>query len=175
MTQHHWCKKCTSKFIQKCDLEKHIREAHEEVVYNCATCDYLTNHLKDLKNHVQKFHKDVLREFKCDLCPQKYFNMSHLNQHMNNVHLSIKHQCPDCEFSAKTKSILKIHVESIHKGIKYPCDQCDHRATQKTHLREHKSAIHSKTKYKCELCDEYETSSQGSLQIHINTSIEWKI
>ena len=40
---------------------------------------------------------------------------------INNLHLGIKFQCPDCDYEATAEGHMATHQKSVHLGIKFQC------------------------------------------------------
>ncbi|UYV67366.1 hypothetical protein LAZ67_5000374 [Cordylochernes scorpioides] len=95
-------------------------------------------------------------EYKCENCP------FHEN---NDLKISTKLQCSECNFSTNHYSSLIRH-KRIHTGTKkYECKECTYKAHQKSDVGKHRLIHERAKKYKCDSC-EYGTTNKGFLKKH---------
>ena len=61
---------------------------------------------------------------------------------INNLHLGIKFQCPDCDYEATAEGHMATHPKSVHLGIKFQCPDCDYEATMRSSLATNQKSVH---------------------------------
>ena len=81
---------------------------------------------------------------------------------INNLHLGIKFQCPDCDYEATMRSSLATNQKSVHMSIEFPCKDCDYEANITSNLERHQKSVHQGQKLQCD----YEETQKGSLATH---------
>ena len=87
---------------------------------SCKICGMNLTRKDSLKRHVQEFHKDNEKKFKCDIegCESKFKRKDHLNTHKLLIHKPSKlHKCHNCNRSFNTKSNKNKHLVNVCKGI----------------------------------------------------------
>lgn len=81
------CEKCSQKFAQKADLEKHSAIHSTELEFVCETCGEKFRWRKQLLTHARKHEKDyTLHTHLCHLCDAKYANGYGLSRHLMKKH-----------------------------------------------------------------------------------------
>ena len=76
------CSGCNFKFGSKSQLSEHRCKYH----IKCKECSYYAIHSKDLRRHFTIMHPQKLS---CDLCPHKAKNNAELQNHKNDMHMSM--------------------------------------------------------------------------------------
>lgn len=65
------------------------------------------------------------KKFKCAYqgCQKDFAFQSHMDRHVNNVHLRVMHRCSyeNCEKEYTSESNLTTHIDSVHKGVRFHC------------------------------------------------------
>ena len=96
-------------------------ERVEEKPFACQLCEkkYLSNN--ELRNHIQKHHREEYenqKDFKCSQCNKRYSTLGNLNDHMNK-HTGFKPKCPICNETFSGKPALSKHKGRKHGNV-YP-------------------------------------------------------
>ena len=81
---------------------------------------------------------------------------------INNLHLGIKFQCPDCDYEATAEGHMATHQKSVHMSIVFPCKDCDYEANITSNLERHQKSVHQGQKLQCD----YKATQKGSLATH---------
>jgi len=90
---------------------------------------------------------DNLR-FGCELCGIAFKRKSHLQEHMEGVHLKLKlHVCEQCGRSFSTRSNMRVHVRTVHlldaaNARQYACSRCNARFKVRDKLLRHERNVH---------------------------------
>lgn len=108
------CPECDRKFLQRCDLKRHLLIHSNQEPYRCQECGKGYIRRSDLVVHL-RFHKKE-RVFACPYCVDKKFCQSgDLNRHIRNVHLqSSSFGCRKCERQFSRDSALIQHEYTCH-------------------------------------------------------------
>ena len=121
-------------------------------------------HVSFVPRHITIYHTDDKKEYKCELCSQKFEVSYNLRRHFKKVHQSQSVQCNLCNKSLR-KENLPYHVRSVHNQEKtHKCEYCEKEFFYKKILREHINSLHSKDakeKYECGLCKEVFTNKSN--------------
>ena len=139
------CDVCNKTFMEKKELNRHIKHLHGEKVFHCQHCDYRATISKYLNNHMKSVHEGI--RYPCNKCDFKATQVNNLNIHVKSVHEGQRYPCKQCDYLGTTQVNLKYHVQSKHDGVTYPCEQCDYKATKKHNLKAHVYAKHSGKRY----------------------------
>ena len=155
------------KVLQRCYLREHQDRLHGKPNIKCTECDFITTHERNLIFHMQLLHTKNAKRYECDICGHKATQASHLNLHINSVHLGLKFTCIICKKEYTQKSHLNTHVTRFHKKEKrFECNVCGEKSQSKQALNMHMSAIHMKIKFPCSQCPK-QLTTQSSLNAHI--------
>ena len=96
---------------------------------------------------------EVVSEFPCNSCPEKFDSKLALQRHKKTSHRKRQQfRCEDCESVFTSNQTLKAHVQSVHEGIKKVCSLCLKPVFDLTrHIRDqHKNG--DKRDYTCDIC-----------------------
>ena len=104
------CEKCGKKFIDKTQLEEHVRDDHNSV--KCTACDKKFVDKSHLENHV---HSQETSENECEKCKKRFADKTQLEEHVRDEHRKIK--CTECEKQFKTECQLEDHNRDEHYKI----------------------------------------------------------
>ena len=171
------CTECDSMFRNiKLRLE-HFKESHPgKNIYHCTHCDYGSNYLANLKDHVNSLHEKIA--LVCDKCDfytswRKLFHCHMREEHGCHQYKS-KHfdgkplLCDNCAFTTTSKAKFEIHKYQDHNQKQFQCEKCDHRTSYKSNLKIHMREIHSELMLPCDKCD-FTTKTQQKLKHHVES------
>ena len=128
------CDLCKFKSFRGCDLRRHIKRIHNEVVqYKCdfPGCDYSAREKRSHKRHYISHSLDPLdrRPFPCNF--------------------------PDCDYRGVTQYALRRHVDRLHNPDRtaVECPLCSKRISYKCNLKEHINSVRTLEKtFHCNQC-----------------------
>ena len=109
---------CNKTFKSKKSLKTHKSPSHSSFqtiqLYECNSCDFITNSKPKLSIH-QNIHSED-KQFECQLC-HEWFNSEHvLDVHRLQTHPNKHFFCdfPDCGKSFSSNQYLKVHKNNTH-------------------------------------------------------------
>ena len=166
------CNQCEKSYRGKQELKRHIKSAHDGVVYPCDQCEYEAKLKFHLKIHIQSVHDGA--RYPCNQCGITFSHQSGLNTHQKSVHEGILYPCDVCSFWGPSNAVVLKHKKFVHAGakikckhcdktfsapasmyrhmkvhngdgLKFPCDSCNYKATQSSSLIRHKRLIHEES------------------------------
>jgi DNA-directed RNA polymerase subunit RPC12/RpoP len=149
------CPYCSFSTKRKDILDRHIREKHFGVRYNCEICKESFTQLTSLKRHANSVHNQK-KTYKCDFCDVEFPRKDNLVRHVNSVHQNLRpHVCTECGDVFKLPQHLKEHIVAIHTNQrKYICKECGFAFKLLSHLNDHVRVVHQNHRpYACEECD----------------------
>ena len=111
-------------------------------MYNDNICDLSYQSTTALCHHENTKHKET-EKFCCKDCGKQFTYKGNLKDHVNSIHLGIKHRCDQCDKEFTSLSNKTTHIKSVHNQIRYPCNMCNYQAKQKSNLNSHKKSAHS--------------------------------
>ena len=111
--------------------------------YICTQCEFVGKYYMALRNHKEKVHGEVYRQF-----PLK--------------------TCEECDFSTRFQSKMKVHQLTEHTELK-KCKFCPFETGYKKTLKRHKATEHQ-NKYDCHTCD-FKTTSKAGISSHIQSHL----
>ena len=161
----YYCNECNYATQRKSCLVNHSRTHSKEKPFKCELCDQKFSQMSSLKVHVMS-HKEG--RFGCKECDYKAVQKSDLVRHIL-THSGVKpHKCDSCEFSSATKGNLIVH-QRIHSGEKpYACTRCSYKANCSSHLTLHMRKHTGVKPYSCSECS-YQAAQRGNLYQHMLT------
>lgn len=134
---------CHWKFINRGELNAHMRCHEEQKKYLCDNCGYAAHTPYHLRRHYRTHTSE--RKFHCEYCTYKAGNITHLKRHMR-IHIGSKpFQCPYCSYSCNTHENIRKHIVETkkHEGKKmYPCRFCDFGTNSSKEFRAHLMTKH---------------------------------
>ena len=140
------CASCDFKTMQGNFLRHHMKEIHNIVVskkkickpnassivkssesnssqydlntFQCSACDDEVSS-REWKMHLNKRHSSHLTgvKVKCIYCKFETPSIIYLREHIKAVHTLLKHQCTECDYTAKFASAISIHKRNKHSYL----------------------------------------------------------
>ncbi|XP_036233120.1 PR domain zinc finger protein 5 isoform X1 [Bactrocera oleae] len=152
------CSKCEKHFSTETNLQRHIKQQHNEVNADIEPSDVLTSSPPQYEG------------FMCAHCPRKYRSKYALIKHLR-VHAVMAdrpYSCPDCEMHFKHFSELDRHDLQHHATVRpYKCDKCVKAFATKTALKIHGQVHEVKGRnFRCPECNQ-RFKFEKSLSLHI--------
>lgn len=101
------------------------------------------------------FMKKSEKQYTCDVCSKKYFNLKYFNKHVESHGVVRQYNCSKCSQSFVSRNHLKIHLNThlSDKNKYFECDVCGEKFLHR-HLFKIHSYKHSSVKpYPCTKCD----------------------
>jgi len=113
------CDKCTRKFIQPSDLNRHYLQHTGERNFTCTICGKAFPQSGHLAGHMRVHSGE--KPFKCEICPKAFKTQSTLNRHntLNRHKFIIRAKeesfiCKECGFSCDNQRIFTEHLQEEH-------------------------------------------------------------
>ena len=114
--------------------------------------------------------KKIEKKCICNYCDSSFLKKSHLQVHINRVHLKLKpFQCKDCKKCFAIKVGLQRHIDTIHlKSKPFLCEICKKYFPRNDKLKMHGKTVHMNLKpFQCEICEKW-FSEKFNLKTHVN-------
>lgn len=121
MKQHHsklitryLCKgpNCNKVFHTKQSLKRHQSEHMEGFKYQCKDCNITFKGYDKYRYHIQSIHEGERRHL-CTVCGRRFFQNTHLLDHMWLHTGEKRYKCKKCDKSYTSSSHLKKHVRRV--------------------------------------------------------------
>ncbi|XP_037875897.1 zinc finger protein 225 [Bombyx mori] len=187
------CETCGEGFVNKANLESHVRNVHHSN-HKCTECEKVYKNHTALKNHIDKDHKNLFKcpkcpevlgsrylklrhlalvhdekmlQLKCDHCPQVFTTNRVLVQHTLRVHMKEKTvTCDLCGFKMFDKEALVRHMVRHDDSRPFECDVCKKSFQRKKTLTLHKRIHTNDRRYVCKVCGKAFVQAT-SLKLHM--------
>ena len=110
---------------------------HPLVTYKCSKCTKIAPMPNSLRLHMY-YHKD--KQFKCNICNQKFVYQSKLKQHKRMHTKSKMYECfhGGCNKKYRHPQDLIRHIQ-YHQEKTFECDFCEKKFAEKRLLKRHSS------------------------------------
>ncbi|CAH1635333.1 unnamed protein product [Spodoptera littoralis] len=143
----------------KYDFNDEMEEEQQKKLYYCsyAGCASYFDRPYRLAQHFLA-HNNI-RPFPCNQpnCNKAYTNKSHLDRHMNSVHLpqekDVVYSCSQCMKPFANRQNLKRHINTVH-AVQFTCDLCKMTYKKKNQLTAHMYQHTGIKAFKCDICTE---------------------
>ena len=179
------CSDCDYKAVDKDAIKKHYNRKHESNPYKffCDMCNHVSKTGNDLNRHIRDMHEEYKGQvFKCEICSYQTYRKGTIVSHMQKKHKlgEIKQRCTyeNCTWStASTEpSWLRLHITRCHQSNEakcFECDECSYKTLTKSSLKVHKALKHNIEVhwFACNVCT-YRSKTKGMLQSHIRNNHE---
>mmetsp|Transcript_2424 Transcript_2424/g.10416 ORF Transcript_2424/g.10416 Transcript_2424/m.10416 type:complete len:453 (-) Transcript_2424:289-1647(-) len=114
--------------------------------FECKICGMHFRREYDVTRHMNGVHMKK-KDHVCKLCPRKFSQRGHLNEHVRKEHFGIGFRCelcpPDSPKVFGSRSKLKRHMDNVHLNIRrYACTVCPKQYKDATNLRDHIAKAH---------------------------------
>ena len=134
------CDKCNNKYVSRTGLRNHMMQAHDNVTFNCSTCNIDFDTKYKLFAHQRKAHSTE-KEFECQHCGLRFHAVSLRKKHEMS-HEAPQFQCSHCPKKLASVKALEIH-ERYHTGEKpFKCTMCPNEFVSKSRLFQHTRGVH---------------------------------
>uniref|UniRef100_A0A5S6QHR0 C2H2-type domain-containing protein n=1 Tax=Trichuris muris TaxID=70415 RepID=A0A5S6QHR0_TRIMR len=180
------CTMCHMSFCGRKSLANHVRLRHgtkssQAHVCRCSACSYLTKSRKRFERHCCSHRQKmtVQKTYKCKLCFYVATSKSHVNRHVNEVHL--RHRkivCQVCGKAFARKENLSLHCERFHATTaanpsRHCCNLCGQTFRFKCRLSEHLLLHNPSSPYQCHICHRL-LKSRRTLLKHLRNQHEYR-
>lgn len=131
------CETC-GKMYGSSYIAKHIATMHSTHTRNfgCNFCDMKFYDMAGLKFHI--YHEHANKVWKCNKCPMEFKKYHQLRQHRIFTHSTKVHACMECPKTYKRKSDLTEHVKRLHlQRVVLLCPRCPKQYVNRFKLRNH--------------------------------------
>ena len=172
------CEHCGKTFSKQIYLKRHIRNFHEERIFECKQCDLKFPRSGKLKEHVRNVHPSgpmgPKLKYKCDYkeCQQSFDLFTEMREHKKLDHVGdpLNYNCEDCGKGYNDKKSYKRHLASMCGKKRFPCNICGKDFGLEPTLKAHIKTVHDCIlNYACEeegCMKAY--ASPSLLKIHVN-------
>lgn len=186
------CKICKKIYSKESYVRRHIRERHNETVYECNICNKGFNSLWYVKKHQRTLHSVINNEYlysktkrltinegfvyECNICDQVYELKFNLEKHQRELHSDIY----DENLTAKKKKITINEGRSVSTiDRRVECKLCNRKCATNSTLKEHMKRLHfikpEKSIPKIQCCENdcgVSVNTLHQLRLHLESCIE---
>lgn len=161
------CRFCSLKMNVLADIQKHMREAHPDRLYECEICQERLPTKAELVNHLEQHMASGEKPYECTMCPRRYALPRQLKEHVRH-HMTKTYSCSRCPKRFRSATALQEHFNGHTGNRPHACDQCDKKFTSrhilKTHMKTH--GVRQRP-YQCRACGKHFLTSHH-LTDHMN-------
>lgn len=157
------CNLCPKRYLTDFLLGQHKLSHENRKGQKCDHCDFATNTLYDLRNHIKRIHM-ATKTFTCQSCGKGFKRRCDMLNHHKAVHAPMKVyvKCPVCTIIILQKGLAS-HMNNRHseKGKLRPfvCPVCGKAERYEKNLQRHYQSVHEPTDrgviYQCSECPVY--------------------
>lgn len=163
------CETCNTNFKKVLDYIVHLRLHNSEEEFSCVLCEFKTNSINDITNHVNSIHGQNYK-YKCKECGKGFHMLSWFREH-KNYHTGDKpFECDLCLKRFVYSRYLTAHKNNIHNEDitrtlnLHECVICKKRYQHKSSLDLHMN-VHTGNVAICDVCGKT-LSSREKLRLH---------
>jgi hypothetical protein len=174
------CDKCDNFLV---DIKRHKCRERENGRYSCSTCKYTTDHILNMKRHINKKNKcykddesiinKINLNIKCNECKKTFVSIAIKKKHdkiCKNKHTDFKYEKKKCNICNVFFANVKQHMSNIHNiDVKwFNCEKCDYKCKTSSDLEKHNVNLHYTDikLFNCEKCN-YKSKLKDSLKKHM--------
>ncbi|XP_025115211.1 zinc finger protein 58-like [Pomacea canaliculata] len=134
------CKVCNMSYSSVIQYLQHMKQNHEDKIFQCQSCGKTFSSLQYLKAHMKQ-HQEP--RFACDVCGKKFTYKCNLNAHRSSHYSEKPFQCNVCMKSFRLKFLLKCHMRCHNQELQYICPICGKGFTRQQNVKRHIHQMHS--------------------------------
>ena len=151
------CQHCGTSFMQKSDLNRHIRDFHDLPPFQCDVdgCGASFHWTRDLREHRKLQHSahrapavahsstsnderdGAHSRFQCSICGKVLSDATKLKNHKLLHSAERPHKCHLCDSAFVVKERLRNHLLLTHQVKPYQCKRCSEGFTKRKDFMEH--------------------------------------
>ena len=171
------CKLCDKEYETESGYSKH-KKTHENKVWPCDKCDFVTNTKRNLNCHIHNKHTEEGREKKhfCTHCAKGFQSKTFCEKHESTCLEKEENKektfsCDECMTVLKGEIAYKNHLRLIHKiqGGSVTCEFCGRLFGNEHNYKIHRKSVHPTQseidKVKC-FCDKCSTSFTNANELN---------
>nr|XP_027224366.1 PR domain zinc finger protein 15-like isoform X1 [Penaeus vannamei] len=134
------CRFCSLKMSVLVEIQRHMREAHPDRLFECEVCQERLPTKAELCDHLGQHIASGEKPYSCTMCSRRYALPRQLKEHIRH-HMNKTFACSQCPKRFRSEPALQEHF-NLHTGNRpYGCDQCNKKFTSKhvlkTHMKTH--------------------------------------
>ncbi|KAL4232727.1 hypothetical protein ACF0H5_007415 [Mactra antiquata] len=179
--KRHNCDKCSYMTNVKSNLNRHVKEMHSDVRYQCPICKKTYKGKHNAKMHEILAHSN---QIKCDKCDKKFSSLSGLRNHSKSAHRKESlYKCQTCKRSFLYKSHYMGHMNKHNDTKPFACKKCEKPFSYKTACQVHEKNCNNgnfymthnadgskkdcvESDFLCDICGVGGLKSKSSLKMH---------
>ncbi|XP_068240691.1 zinc finger protein 729-like [Palaemon carinicauda] len=138
------CWMCVYKSQSRSQLGKHMRSKHGKEIMpsvQCETCGKMYGS-SYIAKHIATMHSTHSRNFLCNFCDMKFYDMAGLKFHIYHEHANKVWKCNKCPMEFKKYHQLRQHRIFTHSTKVHACMECPKTYKRKSDLTEHVKRLH---------------------------------
>ena len=140
------CKMCTKTYVNRSNILKHERLAHNKFV--CKLCKERFSDKRDFHLH-KEFHMRG-NKFACEICDKTFISRRNVRRHQRVSHKTFT--CKNCDEQFSDERDFEAHRQTHEGETKFPCKYCEKTFTRKSNAKKHARITHKN--FICEICKE---------------------
>jgi len=161
------CPKCSRRFFQRNELDRHMPVHTNIKAYKCETCGKSFKQSAHLLRH-RKTHTGE-KPFACHFCEACFVSKDNLESHQSTHNQNKLFKCSACSLTFKHRNSVYAHVKRVHSATRTViCEVCDAGFRTEAQLKKHALSCHAgKGKhFQCIHCGK-KYDSQKIYEIHL--------